>query len=50
MLCDNLEGRDGRVGGESQEGGHVCITMTDYIDVRQRLQHCKAIPIPHETA
>ena len=30
MLCDNLEGRD-RVGGgrEDQEGGDVCIPMSD---------------------
>ena len=30
MLCDNLEGWDG-VGGqrEVQEGGDICITMTD---------------------
>ena len=29
-LCDDLEGCDGgREGGEAQEGGDVCIVMTD---------------------
>ena len=30
MLCDNLEGCDGVGGGrEVQEGGDICIPMTD---------------------
>ena len=45
-LCDNLEGWDGgREGGEAQEGGDVCIVMTDseVVVVQKPTQHYKAI-------
>ena len=29
MLGDDLEGWDGRGGGEAPEGGHVCVLITD---------------------
>ena len=30
MLCDNLERWNGLGGGrEAQEGGHICVPMTD---------------------
>ena len=44
-LCDNLEGWDGKGGGrEVQEGGDICVPMTDYADIWQKTEKfCKAI-------
>ena len=35
MLCDNLDGWDGGVGGEVQEGGDIAIYIDDSL-------HCTA--------
>ena len=43
MSYDDLEGWDGKSGREAQEGGDVCIHMTDHDAEPQKLTHCKAI-------
>ena len=44
MLCDNLEGWDGGVGGrEVQEGENICIFMTDSCFCTEETNTCKAI-------
>ena len=44
-LWDNFEGWEGVGDGkEVQEGGDICIPMTDYVDIQQQpTQYCKAI-------
>ena len=44
-LCDNLDGWDGMGdGSEGQEGGDICIPMTDSCWCLQKpIQFCKAI-------
>ena len=45
MLCDDLEGWDGRGSGvETQEGGDPCVHMADSQSYTERLiQHCTVI-------
>ena len=45
LLCDNLEGWDGVAGGrEIQEGGDICMPMTDSCWIMQKpMQYCKTI-------
>ena len=47
MLCDDLEGWDGELGGrEAQEGGDICILIADlHCCTAELTQRCKVIII-----
>ena len=44
MLCDDLEGEDGRVGGRLEgEGTYVYIQLIHVVEQQKLTQHCKAV-------